>query len=95
VVLVAVEALAVFADECQSFLDNVIAGLGRIGSWNIGSQGRPGRSVTARIYEFAMDSRSWRRRRSRLEMPVIGVSSGDLVAAFQFDLRAGGGKVGI
>jgi hypothetical protein len=42
-----------------------------------------------------MDSRSWRRRRSRLEMPVIGVSSGDLVAAFQFDLRADGGKVGI
>jgi hypothetical protein len=48
-----------FADKCQSFLDNVIAGLGRIGSWNIGSQGRPGRSVTARIYEFAMD-RLWK-----------------------------------
>ena len=32
---------------------------------------------------------------SALEMPVIGVSSGDLVAAFQFDLRADGGKVGI
>jgi hypothetical protein len=52
---------ALFADECQSFLDNVIAGLGQIGSWKdprIGSQGRPGRSATARIYEFAMDS--WR-----------------------------------
>ena len=24
---------ALFADECQSFLDNVIAGLGQIGSW--------------------------------------------------------------
>jgi hypothetical protein len=49
---------ALFADECQSFLDNVIAGLGQIGSWKdprIGSQGRPGRSATARIYEFAMD----------------------------------------
>jgi len=43
---------ALFADECQSFLDNVIAGLGQIGSWKdprIGSQGRPGRSATARI----------------------------------------------
>src|SRR3954470_12074986 len=43
--------------KCQSFLDNVIAGLGQIGSWKdprIGSQGRPGRSATARIYEFAM-----------------------------------------
>jgi hypothetical protein len=51
---------ALFADECQSFLDNVIAGLGQIGSWKdprIGSQGRPGRSATARIYEFAMDRR--------------------------------------
>ena len=50
---------ALFADECQSFLDNVIAGLGQIGSWKdprIGSQGRPGRSATARIYEFAMDT---------------------------------------
>ena len=55
---------ALFADECQSFLDNVIAGLGQIGSWKdprIGSQGRPGRSATARIYEFAMD-----RARSRM-----------------------------
>ena len=25
---------APFADECQSFLDNVMAGLGRIGAWN-------------------------------------------------------------
>jgi Transposase IS116/IS110/IS902 family len=25
---------ALFAAECQSFLDNVIAGLGQIGSWN-------------------------------------------------------------
>jgi hypothetical protein len=50
-----------FADECQSFLDNVIAGLGRIGSWNkprIASQ--PGRSVSATIYEFAMDNLSTR-----------------------------------
>src|ERR1700675_631295 len=34
---------ALFAGECQSFLDNVIAGLGQIGSWKdprIGSQGR-------------------------------------------------------
>jgi hypothetical protein len=52
---------ALFADECQSFLDNVIAGLAQIGSWKdprIGSQGRPGRSATARIYEFAMDRSS-------------------------------------
>src|SRR5204863_9333228 len=50
---------ALFTDECQSFLDNVIAGLGQIGSWKdprIGSQDRPGRSATARIYEFAMDA---------------------------------------
>ena len=54
---------ALFADECQSFLDNVIAGLGQIGSWKdprIGSQDRPGRSVSARIYEFAMDTLGWR-----------------------------------
>jgi len=25
---------ALFTDECQSFLDNVIAGLGQIGAWN-------------------------------------------------------------
>jgi hypothetical protein len=49
---------ALFADECQSFLDNVIAGLGRLDQGRIpriGSQGRPGRSATARIYQFAMD----------------------------------------
>ena len=35
---------ALFTDECQSFLDNVIASLVQIGAWN------------SWIYEFAMDT---------------------------------------
>jgi len=64
---------APFADECQSFLDNVIAGLGQIGSWKdprIGSQGRPGRSATARIYEFAMDKEVSMQPYERRKLPL-------------------------
>jgi signal transduction histidine kinase len=39
---------ALFTDECQSFLDNVIAGLGKIGAWN-DPRGSPKSADTERL----------------------------------------------
>jgi hypothetical protein len=64
---------ALVTDGCQSFLDNVIADLGQIGSWSDrhnGSQDHTVRPVSARNCEFAMDTRTMTSGAGLLSLPL-------------------------
>src|SRR5271166_5226762 len=48
---------ALFADECQSFLDNVMAGLGQIGAWSDPATSTPRDFVAEWSYPICASSR--------------------------------------